>query len=102
MKILTLIILIFGVTLHVSAAIKNLSDSVAQATSKEKKDMGKLLTDISLAPAVDPKTGRNVLQVASIAKGSVYERTGIKVGDLVEIDNTETSSALLKKKSIKK
>jgi len=86
MKNLSLVLFIFSMAISSQAAVKNLSDSLAQATNAEKNNLGRLLTDISLAPAVDPQTGKNVHQVASVAPGSVYERTGIKVGDLVVMD----------------
>ncbi|MEK6555488.1 MAG: hypothetical protein AABZ31_09625 [Bdellovibrionota bacterium] len=91
--------LLVGLSAPAPAAIKNLSDSVAKATAKEKSNLGKLLTDISLAPAVDPATGKNVMVVGSVAKGSVYERTGIKAGDLVVMD--DKAEAELKKKVTK-
>lgn len=63
--------------------VKSLKTLVNKATEEEKKDLVKLLDQISLKPKKDPKTGKMVFEVTKIQKGSVFEREGLKLGDLV-------------------
>ncbi len=82
-----LINLILGISLILcsvtKAEIKSLTNIMAKANIEEKKDLPKLLEQITLVPTNDPKTNKTVMKITGIHKGSVYEREGLKVGDLV-------------------
>ncbi len=72
---------LIGFSSFARAEVKDLGPIMKKASATE--SLSNLLEQISLAPAKDPKTGKNVFKVTKIKKGSVYEREGIKVGDLV-------------------
>lgn len=75
-----------------NAKVKDISNYMDFATKEEKSDLIKLLQQIKLVPAKDPDSGRQVLKVASLDKGSVYDRIGLKVGDLVEMNHGNSKS----------
>lgn len=66
-----------------SAEVKYLDDVIRSASPSEKSDLSKLLNDLQLQPETDPDSGKSVFRVKSVAAGSIYERAGIKPGDLV-------------------
>lgn len=70
-------------TFIANAEIKRLDDILAKATPEESKDLGSLLKQIRMVPATDPETGSSVFKVMAVERGSVYEREGVEVGDLV-------------------
>ncbi len=71
------------VGLSANAETKDLKKIITKATAVESEDLGRLLNQVTLVPAKDPQTGKTVFKVTKIEKGSVYEREGLKVGDLV-------------------
>lgn len=58
------------------------------ATQQESSDLAGLLRAIKTQPFVNPQTGKNVMRVISVEKGSVYDRLGIKPGDYLEAGNS--------------
>ncbi len=69
-----------------SAETKNLNDVLAKATQEEMSDLPKLLKQIQLAP-----TENSLMRVIRVEKGSVYDREGIQVGDLILTGQTAQS-----------
>ncbi len=65
-----------------SAEPKNLNTVMAKATPQELNDLSLLLKQITLKPA-----GNSLMEVVRVEKGSVYDREGIKVGDLLSTAN---------------
>lgn len=66
-----------------NAELKRFDEVLSKATPQEKSDLGNLLKQIRMVPAKDPKTGQDAFKVVAVEKGSVYDREGIKVGDLL-------------------
>lgn len=62
--------------------LPSLAAIVNQAPSDEKSNP-KLLEQINLIPTTDPQTNKRVFKISRIQKGSLFERAGLKVGDLV-------------------
>lgn len=59
-------------------------DSItAKATAEEKANIGKLLQQIAFRSEEDPRTHTTVQRVIRVDAGSVYERSGIKAGDVI-------------------
>jgi hypothetical protein len=79
---LLIISILFSAT-SANAEVKRLDDIMAKATPEEKNDLGNLLKQIRIVPAKDPSTGQSVFRVVAVEKGSVYDREGVKAGDLV-------------------
>lgn len=77
------IISILFCAISVNAEVKRLDEIMAKATPQEKNDLGNLLKQIGIVPAKDPSTGQSVFRVIAVEKGSVYDREGVKVGDLL-------------------
>jgi len=73
--------MIFGVFAY--AEVKDLNVVIAKGTPVEAKDLGKLLGQILLVPAKIQRSNQSVFKVTKVEKGSVFEREGIRVGDLV-------------------
>ncbi len=67
----------------VFADVKYLDDVMAQATDEETKDLAKLLMQVQTVSTRDPQTGQMWQKVVRVEKGSVYERAGVKKGDLL-------------------
>lgn len=65
------------------ADMKSVSVVMKKASAEDQKDLAKLLSQITLVPTKDAKTGKTIFRVTQVAEGSVYAREGIKVGDLV-------------------
>lgn len=76
----TMILLISSMS---SAEMKSVIAIMKKATVEEQKDLQKLLSQVTLVPIKDVKSGITVFKITSITKGSVYDREGLKVGDLV-------------------
>lgn len=89
-RIITIAALLFF-ALHAHAEIKQLNDILSKATAEETQNLPKLLQQIQLSPTKDPKTGQSVMKVVKVEKGSLFDREGVKVGDLL-------STGQLKKK----
>lgn len=75
------------------AEIKIWDDLLAKAASEEKNDLGKILQQIRMVSAKDPRTGQSVFKVVAVEKGSVFDREGVKVGDLLYL-KSETNSGM--------
>gem|GEM_PF-6941203 len=75
------------------AEIKIWDDLLAKAASEEKNDLGKILQQIRMVSAKDPRTGQSVFKVVAVEKGSVFDREGVKVGDLL-YSKSETNSGM--------
>jgi hypothetical protein len=74
--------------------IVNLNEIIRKADTNETKSLTKLLSDISLKPATDPLTGKSVFKVDKVAAGSVYDKAGVRAGDLVVMDNSSIASEM--------
>lgn len=77
---------IFSSPLVLWAELKNLNDVLSKATQQEMSDLPKLLKQIRLQPA-----GNSLMKVVEVEKGSVYDREGIKVGELIMTNKSRTS-----------
>lgn len=99
MRFLTFALVVFVAILARASEIKHLDDITQQASVEEKSDLKRLLEQIQLAPERDPDTGKHVFRVTAVEPGSVYDRSGIKVGDLVA---TGSAKKPFQKLSIKK
>ena len=78
-----------------SSEIKYLDDIMNKATKEEKKDLVNLLKQIRFLPSPSKKSGRSLMKVTFVEKGSVFEREGIQVGDFV-ISGSSSDSLELK------
>ena len=76
---ISIVIAAFGA----NAEIKNWDAIIAKATPQEKNDLGKVIQQIRMIPVKDPQSGKSVYKVMAVEKGSVFDREGIRVGDLV-------------------
>jgi hypothetical protein len=85
-RILLIIITGFFFWSHSEAAVETwyLDDILAQGTNDELADMPKLLHDFDTKYVKSPISNRMVMKVIRISHGSLYERIGMKVGDLIE------------------
>lgn len=63
--------------------VKDWNMLLSKATLQEKNDLGKVLQQIRMIPAKDPSTGKSVFKVIAVEKGSVFEREGVRTGDLI-------------------
>lgn len=87
------------------AKVWDLNRVIKTADAAEKSDLAKLLSEISLKPE-NTSTASDLMRVTSIQAGSIFERAGIKVGDLVRTSsstiskNMETSSRLSARKGL--
>ena len=67
-----------------STQIKYISDVIANASPEETKDLGKLLGQLSFVPAhKDQASGEQLFKITMVEKNSIYDKAGIKVGDLI-------------------
>lgn len=88
MKLLSII---FAMTIAIQPAfaakktikVKYIQDVMAHATASEKTDVKKLLEQIQVVPTKAKYKGKPIFKVQNVEKNSVYERAGIKKGDLV-------------------
>lgn len=67
-----------------------------KATEKERSDLPGLLKAARMKPETDPKTGKAMMKVVSVEKGSVYDRLGVKPGDYFETNNAPGKKTELK------
>ncbi len=65
------------------AKIRNLNLVMAKATPEETANLTNLLKQVTLTPIKDPNTGRPMLKVSKVQKGSFWEKQGLKEGDLL-------------------
>lgn len=65
------------------AKIRNLNSVMAKATPEETANLTNLLKQVTLIPIKDPDTGRPMLKVSKVQKGSFWEKQGLKEGDLL-------------------
>ena len=85
---------------------KSLDEIMAQANEQEKNNLGQLLTQVRVVPAKDSSgnvileqgTGKPLFKVLAIEKGSVYDREGLRVGDLVSGGSIYQSEPVMKLK----
>ncbi|HAG91870.1 MAG TPA: hypothetical protein DCL41_08365 [Bdellovibrionales bacterium] len=73
----------FSLPAYSSNQVKDLNQIISKASTAEMANLGKLMQQIHLVPAKGPNGTKNVFKVVSVEKGSLYEREGIKAGDLV-------------------
>lgn len=78
--ILALSLVIFGSA--ALAEVISLKQIIKNAPASETKNLTKLLKDISFRPAKNAQ-GKKVYKVTKVAAGSIYEKAGVKIGDLV-------------------
>ncbi len=63
---------------------KYLDDIMAKASPDDLKNMEKVLMQLSFAPShKDPTSGTQLFKVTMVEKGSIFEKAGLKVGDLI-------------------
>jgi hypothetical protein len=74
---------------------KVLNDILSKATPAEQNDLPKLLSQIRMKPAAN-----SMMQVTHVEKGSVFDREGIKVGDLI-VTNQAKSKKMVLRSSLK-
>jgi hypothetical protein len=65
------------------AKVQNLNVALAAASAEEKSDLAKLLKQVTMVPTQEKKDGKTLFKVTKIEKGSIWERLGWKVGDVV-------------------
>lgn len=63
--------------------LKYIQEALRHATADEKKDLTKLLDQIEVSPIKAKYKGKTVFKVRFVEKNSVFDRAGIKRGDLV-------------------
>ncbi|NJL26014.1 MAG: hypothetical protein HC902_13170 [Calothrix sp. SM1_5_4] len=66
-----------------ASEVKDWNTLLSKATPQERGDLGKVLQQIRMVPAKDPATGKSVFKVMAVEKGSVFDREGVRAGDLV-------------------
>lgn len=76
-----IITLTFSNTSH--AALKSLSKHVEAAMKTDGIDMSEALNQIQVKFVTDKKTKKSYYKVVKVAKGSFYQRKGIKPGMLL-------------------
>ena len=81
------------------AGVRNWDEILAKATPQEKQDLGKILQQIRMIPVKDPATGKTVYKVVKVEKDSVFEREGIKAGDLIDPGSWGTAGDNMKMKT---
>lgn len=98
MKSKVSILLIFSFPFFLFAEPKNLNDVLSKATPQEMHDLPKLLKQIRMEPVEN-----SLMRVTEVEKGSVYEREGIKVGDLIITNKSKAGGKkMMLKQSLKK
>lgn len=60
-----------------------IDDITAYAVKEEKARIEHLLQQVAFNSEFDPKTQKMVDRVIRVDKGSIYERKGLKVGDVI-------------------
>lgn len=76
----SLILVVSSISL---AKIQDMNATLRSATSEEKSDLAKLLTQITMVPTKEKQNGKVLFKVTKVEKGSMWEKLGWKVGDLV-------------------
>lgn len=66
-----------------TAEIKNLNEIISKSNLSSQSDLATLLSQLTLKPVKDQKSGKSLFQVTKIEAGSIWEKSGLKVGDLV-------------------
>jgi hypothetical protein len=89
---LSFLVVVLGLSFHAEAKTVYLDEVIAKATAVEKDDLIGLLEDIKIVPTKKQKNGWTLFKVEMVAKGSVYDREGIKVGDFVFAQGAKKSS----------
>ena len=65
------------------AKVQDMNATLASATNEEKSDLAKLLNQVTMVPTKEKQNGKALFKVTKVEKGSMWERLGWKVGDLV-------------------
>lgn len=86
------LLLALAITSTAHAETKNLDEIMAKARPDETKDLGKLLQQFRIVPAKHPKTNESLFKVVWVEAGSVFDREGLKAGDLVTSNNAAPPS----------
>ncbi|MGE0526894.1 MAG: hypothetical protein AB7G93_16765 [Bdellovibrionales bacterium] len=63
--------------------IKSLNAIIAKARPDEQKDLSRLLEQLRIVPVEHQGTDNPVFKVVWVESGSVFDREGLKAGDLV-------------------
>lgn len=64
--------------------IKYLNDIVAKSSPSDFGDMEKLLNQLEFKPShKDSTTGVQLFKVTKVEKNSIFEKAGIKIGDII-------------------
>lgn len=88
MKKIAFILFASFISLCSYAETVHLDDAFVFATESEMKDLPSLLKQIDLSPAGTDEKGNSLLKVERVSKGSVFDRMGIKAGDIVQAQDT--------------
>lgn len=86
-------------TLGAFAEVKDLDQALVKANLQETRDLASALKQIQMVPAKDPETGKSVMKVIKVERGSIYDRAGIKVGDLVASGSSKTTGRAMELKN---
>ena len=71
-------------TLSANAAIRYMADLLKTATPAETKELKSLIRKMESVPTMkDPSSDQELFEVTDVKKGSVYDRAGIKKGDII-------------------
>jgi len=63
--------------------IKKLSEIISKNATTTKTTLSKLLSQLTLQPIQDTQSAHSFFKVIKVEKGSIWEKEGIKAGDLV-------------------
>lgn len=74
---------ILGFSIFSLAKTQDMNSTLASTTNEEKNDLAKLLTQVNMVPTKEKQNGKMLFKVTKVEKGSMWERLGWKVGDLV-------------------
>lgn len=92
----------FLFSIAAQAEVKNWDGLIAGATAEEKNNLGKLIQQIRMVPAKDPQSGKSVFKVVAVEKGSVFDRQGVRAGDLISAGSWGVSDKQMELSNIKK
>lgn len=65
------------------AKVQDMNAMLKSATAEEQSDLAKLLMQVTLVPTGKKQSGKTLFKVTKVEKGSMWERQGLKAGDLV-------------------
>jgi threonine aldolase len=70
--------------LTANAAVRYMADLLEKATPTDAKELKTLRKKMESVPTMkDPETNQQFFEVTEVKEGSVYERAGVKKGDII-------------------